>query len=68
MSADVQWRTGDVCDAERLVEIVRDAKPDVLFHLASHVSGSRALDAVLPTFHANLVSTVNVLLAAAEVG
>jgi UDP-glucose 4-epimerase len=67
-SADVQWWTGDVCDAERMVEIVREAKPDVLFHLASYVSGSRALDAVLPTFHANLVSTVNVLLAAAEVG
>ena len=68
VSADVRWRTGDVCDCEKLVEIVRDAKPDVLFHLASHVSGSRALDAVLPTVHANLVSTVNVLLAATDVG
>jgi UDP-glucose 4-epimerase len=67
-STDIRWRTGDVCDAERVAEVVRDAKPDTIFHLASHVSGSRALDAVLPTLQANLLSTVNVLLAAAEVG
>jgi nucleoside-diphosphate-sugar epimerase len=67
-SEDVQWRRGDACDAEKLLEVVRDVKPDVVFHLASHVSGSRTLDAVLPTFYSNLVSTVNVLLAAAEVG
>ena len=67
-SADVRWWTGDPCDTERVVEIARDVKPDDLFDPASHVSGSRALDAVLPTLNANLVSTVNVLLAAADVG
>jgi UDP-glucose 4-epimerase len=67
-SADVHWRTGDVCDAEQVAAVVREAKPDAVFHLASHVSGSRALDAVLPTLQANLLSTVNVLLAASEVG
>jgi nucleoside-diphosphate-sugar epimerase len=67
-SPDVRWRTGDVLDAERVAAVVREARPDSIFHLASHVSGSRALDAVLPTLQANLLSTVNVLLAAAEVG
>jgi nucleoside-diphosphate-sugar epimerase len=36
-------------------------------HMASHVSGARTVDAVLPTFHDNLSSTVNVLVAAHEV-
>jgi UDP-glucose 4-epimerase len=67
-SPDVRWWTTDVCDTQAALALVRDVRPDLIFHLASHVSGSRGLDAVLPTMHANLVSTVNVLLAAAEVG
>src|SRR5262249_11002191 len=35
-------------------------------HLASHVSGSRNLTAVLPTLQANLISTVNLMTAAVE--
>jgi UDP-glucose 4-epimerase len=67
-SEAVRWRASDLCDAEATLALVREAKPDLIFHLASHVSGSRGLDAVLPTLNANLVSTVNLLLAAAEVG
>ncbi|HWW83056.1 MAG TPA: NAD-dependent epimerase/dehydratase family protein, partial [Vicinamibacterales bacterium] len=37
-------------------------------HLASHVMGAPNLEHVLPTFHANLESTVNILTAAAEAG
>jgi UDP-glucose 4-epimerase len=64
----IRWSSTDVCDTEKMLALIRDVKPDFIFHLASHVSGSRGLDAVLPTFQANLVSSVNVLLAAAEVG
>lgn len=64
----VRWWSTDVRDTEATLALVRKVKPDVIFHLASHVSGSRGLDAVLPTLHANLVSTVNVLLGAAEAG
>jgi UDP-glucose 4-epimerase len=67
-SESVRWRASDLCDAEATLGLVRETKPDLIFHLASHVSGSRGLDAVLPTLSANLVSTVNLLLAAAEVG
>jgi UDP-glucose 4-epimerase len=67
-SAAVRWWSTDVCDTQATLALVRNVKPDVIFHLASHVSGSRGLDAVLPTLHANLVSTVNVLLGAAETG
>jgi UDP-glucose 4-epimerase len=67
-SSAVRWWSTDVRDTEATLALVRKVKPDVIFHLASHVSGSRGLDAVMPTLHANLVSTVNVLLGAAETG
>lgn len=67
-STVVRWWATDVCDTDETLALIRQLKPDLIFHLASHVSGSRGLDAVLPTLHANLLSSVNVLLAAAEVG
>jgi nucleoside-diphosphate-sugar epimerase len=63
----VRWWATDVCDTEGTLALIGELKPDLIFHLASHVSGSRGLDAVLPTLHANLLSSVNVLLGAAEV-
>jgi nucleoside-diphosphate-sugar epimerase len=67
-SADIRWWTNDVSDPEAARALVDDAKPDLIFHLSSHVSGSRDLSAVIPTVRANLLSTVNLLLAAAELG
>jgi nucleoside-diphosphate-sugar epimerase len=58
----------DASDPEALRRVVRDLRPALVYHLASLVSGARALDAVLPTFRANLASTVNVLAAAGEAG
>jgi UDP-glucose 4-epimerase len=43
-----------------------DAAPDVAFHLGGHVSGSQDLASVLPTFHANLESTVALLTVASD--
>jgi UDP-glucose 4-epimerase len=67
-SAEIRWLTTDVCDSQAARALVHELKPDLIFHLASHVSGSRDLDVVLPTVRANFLSTVNLLLAAAEVG
>jgi nucleoside-diphosphate-sugar epimerase len=67
-SSEVRWWTTDVRDVEAAVGLVRDVRPDFIFHLASHVTGSRDLEAVLPTVHGNFLSTVNLLLGAAEVG
>jgi UDP-glucose 4-epimerase len=64
----VHWWTGDLADAERTREIVRDSRPDVILHLASEVVGTRTQDFVLPTLRANLMSAVNVMLAASEFG
>lgn len=65
---DVRWRTADLSDPDAAADVVRETAPEVVFHLASHVSGARALDAVLPTVRGNLLSTVNLLTAAAGQG
>jgi UDP-glucose 4-epimerase len=65
---DVRWHAADLADADAAAQIVRGTAPDTVFHLASHVSGARALDTVLPTVRANLLSTVGLLVAAAGLG
>ena len=47
---------------------MRRVQPDVVLHLASEVGGGRQLELVLPMLQANLVATVNVMVACAEVG
>ncbi|MGH2454200.1 MAG: NAD-dependent epimerase/dehydratase family protein [bacterium] len=64
----VQWRRADLTDAAAVRSTLAAIKPDLIVHLASHVAGSRGLDLILPTFRANLLTTVNLLTAAAEVG
>ena len=53
-------------DFEATRSLIRAIRPDITFHLASLVTGSRSLEMVGPIFQNNLVSTLNVLIAAAE--
>jgi UDP-glucose 4-epimerase len=64
----IRWWQADLSEAGAANRIVRQARPDAVFHLASHVSGDRGLGAVAPTLRDNLVTTVNLLTAAAEAG
>ncbi len=64
----VRWWRGDMVDSERVAQIVRSVQPEIIFHLASRVEGSRDAALVLPTLRSNLISTVNVLSAAREFG
>lgn len=54
----------DVSQADQVREIIDGQKPDVIFHLASLVTGERSIDLVLPTFVANVASTVYLMDAA----
>ncbi len=62
------WTSCDVGDVDGVRQLFRAARPDVVFHLASKVTGARSLDLVLPTLRDTLVGTVNTLTAAAEAG
>jgi UDP-glucose 4-epimerase len=64
----IRWWTAELSNEGAARTIIREVRPDVVFHLASHVSGDRRLGAVIPTLRDNLVTTVNVLTAAAESG
>ena len=63
-----RWHSNRLDDIEAVRALFKAARPDYVFHLASHVAGSRAIELVLPTFSANLTSTVNLLTAATELG
>ena len=67
-SAQMQWWQGDLTDITSVRTLIGKIKPDLIYHLASDVTGSRDLDRVLPTLHSNFVSTVNLLTAATEIG
>ncbi len=62
------WWQADLRDAAQVVQLLDRSRPQVVFHLAGEATGSRDRAAVLPTLHANLVSTVNLLAAAARNG
>jgi UDP-glucose 4-epimerase len=56
----------DVTDSSEVRDVFQSVQPDVVFHLAGNVTGSRALSVVIPTLTTNLIGTVNVLHAAVE--
>jgi nucleoside-diphosphate-sugar epimerase len=66
-SAYQHWQV-DLTDIAATRHLVKVTRPDYVFHLASHVWGAPDLAHVLPTFHSNLHTTVNLLTAIAEVG
>jgi nucleoside-diphosphate-sugar epimerase len=63
---EISWWEGDIADINIVRRILSEIKPDIIFHLASHVAGARDLELVLPTFHSNLTGTVNILTVATE--
>jgi nucleoside-diphosphate-sugar epimerase len=56
----------DLTDHAATRSLIETVRPDYVFHLASHVTGSRDLAEVLPTFEGNLRSSVNLLTVLAE--
>ena len=63
---NVRWWHCDLSDINMVRKMFKVVKPDIVFHLASHVVGARDMEIVLPTFHSNLATTVNILIAATE--
>ena len=57
------WHVADLTDYVACVELVGTVAPDVVFHLASTVTGARDLDLVLPVMAANQGTAVNLLTA-----
>jgi len=61
LDPEIHWSFGDLADITCVERVMEESSPEVIFHLASHVTGTRERQAVLPAFHSNLASTVNLL-------
>ena len=64
----MRWWEIDLRDREAVTGTLAKVEADVVFHLAGEVTGSREREAIWPTFHGNLVATVTLLDAVAEIG
>ena len=51
----------DICDAERIKEIVSAEEPDIVFHLAAQALVRLSYDSPLKTLSTNAIGTANVL-------
>jgi nucleoside-diphosphate-sugar epimerase len=66
--ADVRWLAADVVDPVGVDRAFAAAEPEIVFHLASRVAGGRDVELVQPMLRENLLSAVNVLVAAQRRG
>lgn len=57
----ISHNLGDICDTERLLDLLRSTKPDYLFHLAAQAIVSTSYDAPKKTFMDNAMGTISVL-------
>lgn len=67
-SNELQLHRLDLADRDAVLGLYEDLGAKYVFHLASHVAGSRDLDLIAPTLTDNLCSTVHLLEAAARFG
>lgn len=58
---------GDLTSSDFVHTTFREAKPDIVIHLAGQTNASSDKTLILPTFQGNLETTVNVLTAAVDV-
>jgi UDP-glucose 4-epimerase len=64
----IRWWQGDIADGASARSLLQEIKPDVIFHLSGLATANPECELVLPTFNSLLVSTVNLLTAATDVG
>jgi len=56
----------DLTEFERTQAVISEIQPDIIYHLAGLVTASQERNLVLPMLYNNLVSAVNILMAAAD--
>ena len=59
-----QFVNADICDADKMTELVADFKPDKIMHLAAESHVDRSVDAPDEFIQTNIIGTYNVLNAA----
>ena len=59
-----QFANADICDADKMTELVADFQPDKIMHLAAESHVDRSVDAPGEFIQTNIIGTFNVLNAA----
>jgi len=54
---------GDIRDGKKLAEVIKDSKPDYVFHLAAQALVGQSYSDPVETFETNIMGTVNLLQA-----
>jgi nucleoside-diphosphate-sugar epimerase len=62
----IDYVPGDLTHFDTARRLLREYRPAVVFHLAGLAAAARDPKLILPTFQSNIVSTVNLLVAAQE--
>jgi UDP-glucose 4-epimerase len=57
----INWWHGDLIDYTFVDKLFQSVNPDIVFHLASFVTGSRDINIVLPSYHSIATTTINIL-------
>jgi nucleoside-diphosphate-sugar epimerase len=63
-----RWWQADTSDAAVAGNLITTVRPDLIYHFAGLSTAVPDLEVVLPILHSLLVSTVNILTAATEIG
>jgi len=61
-----RWWQVDLLNAADVRRLLAGARPDLVVHLAGITGAARGIEGVLPTLQANLLPTVNLLVATAD--
>src|SRR5690348_14171683 len=67
-SPDLQWWQANLADIAWVRKLFADIHPEIIYHLSGHVTAAPDLSLALSTFESHVVSTVNLLTVAAEMG
>lgn len=67
-AGSLHWHQADLADLQQTRQAIEAARPDVIFHLAGYSEGLRELEHVSRSLSGDLVTAVNVLTAATQLG
>ena len=67
-SENLQWWQVDLEDFVATKNLFKRVKPDVIYHLSGHVTADPDIQHVLPTFRSLLLTTVQLLMIATDLG
>ncbi len=67
LNMDIKSEIGDIRDADKLKQIFKEQKPDIVFHLAAQAIVRHSYIDPVETFSSNVTGTINVFEASREI-